>query len=139
VCDSRHVPSRSISRAAPARRSFCASRSAPISPSRNTAPALPAASASITKSSRPATRASSYYAITGYGHDGPYRDLVSHDLNYIATAGVLSILGRPGQLPTIPHNLIADYADGGNASMGPRSDERGNPENWREQTGVQPV
>jgi crotonobetainyl-CoA:carnitine CoA-transferase CaiB-like acyl-CoA transferase len=54
-----------------------------------------------------------YCAITGYGQDGPYRDLVGHDLNYIATAGVLSILGRAGQLPTIPHNLIADYAGGG--------------------------
>ncbi len=54
-----------------------------------------------------------YCAITGYGQDGPYRDLVGHDLNYIATAGVLSILGRPGQLPTIPHNIIADYAGGG--------------------------
>ena len=54
-----------------------------------------------------------YCAITGYGQDGPYRDLVGHDLNYIATAGVLSLLGRPGQPPTIPHNLIADYAGGG--------------------------
>jgi len=54
-----------------------------------------------------------YCAITGYGQDGPYRDLVGHDLNYIATAGVLSLLGRPGQTPTIPHNLIADYAGGG--------------------------
>ncbi len=54
-----------------------------------------------------------YCAITGYGQDGPYRNLVGHDLNYIATAGVLSILGRPEQLPTIPHNLIADYAGGG--------------------------
>jgi crotonobetainyl-CoA:carnitine CoA-transferase CaiB-like acyl-CoA transferase len=54
-----------------------------------------------------------YCAVTGYGQDGPYRNLVGHDLNYIATAGVLSILGRAGQLPTIPHNLIADYAGGG--------------------------
>jgi alpha-methylacyl-CoA racemase len=54
-----------------------------------------------------------YCAITGYGQNGPYRDLVGHDLNYIATAGVLSILGRPDQPPTIPHNLLADYAGGG--------------------------
>ena len=54
-----------------------------------------------------------YCAITGFGQDGPYRDLVGHDLNYIATAGVLSLLGRPNQPPTIPHNLIADYAGGG--------------------------
>jgi crotonobetainyl-CoA:carnitine CoA-transferase CaiB-like acyl-CoA transferase len=54
-----------------------------------------------------------YCAITGFGQTGPYRDLVGHDLNYIAHAGVLSIYGRPGQPPTIPHNLIADYAGGG--------------------------
>lgn len=54
-----------------------------------------------------------YCAITGYGQDGPYRDSVGHDLNYIATAGALSMLGRAGQPPTIPHNLLADYAGGG--------------------------
>src|SRR5580658_3922471 len=54
-----------------------------------------------------------YCAITGFGQDGPYRDYVGHDLNYIATAGALSMLGRPGQPPTIPHNLLADYAGGG--------------------------
>ncbi len=54
-----------------------------------------------------------YCAITGYGQDGPYRDLAGHDLNYIGTAGVLSMLGRAGQPPTIPHNLLADYAGGG--------------------------
>src|ERR1022692_2768740 len=54
-----------------------------------------------------------YCAITGFGQTGPYRDLVGHDINYIATAGVLSLFGRPGQPPTIPHNLVADYAGGG--------------------------
>jgi crotonobetainyl-CoA:carnitine CoA-transferase CaiB-like acyl-CoA transferase len=54
-----------------------------------------------------------YCAITGYGQSGPNRDLVGHDLNYIATAGALSLFGRPGARPTIPHNLIADYAGGG--------------------------
>ena len=60
-----------------------------------------------------------YCAITGFGQTGPYRDLVGHDINYIATAGVLSMFGRPGQPPTIPHNLIADYAAGGmNGAIG---------------------
>jgi len=54
-----------------------------------------------------------YCAITGFGQTGPYRDLVGHDINYIATAGVLSLFGRPGQPPTIPHNVVADYAGGG--------------------------
>ncbi len=54
-----------------------------------------------------------YCAITGYGQDGPYRNLVGHDLNYIATAGALSILGRKDQPPTIPLNILADYAGGG--------------------------
>jgi alpha-methylacyl-CoA racemase len=54
-----------------------------------------------------------YCAVTGYGQDGPYRNVVGHDLNYIATAGALSILGRRDQAPTIPHNILADYAGGG--------------------------
>jgi crotonobetainyl-CoA:carnitine CoA-transferase CaiB-like acyl-CoA transferase len=54
-----------------------------------------------------------YCAITGYGQTGPYRNLVGHDLNYIATAGALSIMGRKDQPPTIPHNILADYAGGG--------------------------
>ncbi|MGH7931527.1 MAG: CaiB/BaiF CoA transferase family protein [Candidatus Binataceae bacterium] len=54
-----------------------------------------------------------YCAVTGFGQNGPYRDLVGHDLNYIATAGALSMIGRKDQLPTIPLNLLADYAGGG--------------------------
>jgi alpha-methylacyl-CoA racemase len=34
-------------------------------------------------------------------------------LNYIATAGALSLIGRKDQMPTIPLNLLADYAGGG--------------------------
>jgi alpha-methylacyl-CoA racemase len=54
-----------------------------------------------------------YCAVTGFGQTGPYHNLVGHDLNYIATAGALSFIGRKDQPPTIPQNLLADYAGGG--------------------------
>ncbi len=54
-----------------------------------------------------------YCSISGYGQDGPYRDLPGHDINYISVAGALGIMGRPGYRPTIPHNILADYAGGG--------------------------
>jgi len=54
-----------------------------------------------------------YCAVTGFGQTGPYKDLVGHDLNYIAHSGALSLIGRRDQPPTIPLNLLADYAGGG--------------------------
>ncbi len=54
-----------------------------------------------------------YCAVTGYGQTGPYSDFVGHDLNYIAQSGALSMVGRRDQPPTIPQNLLADYAGGG--------------------------
>jgi crotonobetainyl-CoA:carnitine CoA-transferase CaiB-like acyl-CoA transferase len=54
-----------------------------------------------------------YCAVTGFGQTGPYHNLVGHDLNYIAQAGALALIGRDGQPPTIPLNLLADYAGGG--------------------------
>lgn len=54
-----------------------------------------------------------FCAITGYGQDGPYRDLLGHDINYIATAGVVSAISLPGKPPVIPGNLIGDMAAGG--------------------------
>jgi crotonobetainyl-CoA:carnitine CoA-transferase CaiB-like acyl-CoA transferase len=54
-----------------------------------------------------------YCAVTGYGQDGPYRDLVGHDINYISHAGALGIIGHEGGPPAIPHNLLADFAGGG--------------------------
>lgn len=54
-----------------------------------------------------------YCAVTGYGQDGPYRDLVGHDINYISHAGALGIIGHEGGPPVIPHNLLADFAGGG--------------------------
>lgn len=54
-----------------------------------------------------------YCAVTGYGQNGPYSRHVGHDINYISMAGALGIMGPPDGPPTIPHNLIADFAGGG--------------------------
>ena len=54
-----------------------------------------------------------YCAITGYGQDGPYRDLPGHDINYISFAGALNLIGEADGKPAIPLNLIADYGAGG--------------------------
>ena len=54
-----------------------------------------------------------YCSITGYGQDGPYNQLVGHDINYISTAGALGIIGEKDGAPVIPHNLLGDFAGGG--------------------------
>ena len=54
-----------------------------------------------------------YASLTGYGQDGPYRDLVGHDINYIAIAGLLGMTGPAGGAPVIPGTVLADFAAGG--------------------------
>ena len=54
-----------------------------------------------------------YARLTGYGQEGPYAKMAGHDINYLATSGVLSRLGRSGQPPVAPVNLLADFAGGG--------------------------
>jgi crotonobetainyl-CoA:carnitine CoA-transferase CaiB-like acyl-CoA transferase len=54
-----------------------------------------------------------YCAITGYGQDGPYRDLPGHDINYISNGGAVGAISLPGARPAIPGNLIGDMAAGG--------------------------
>lgn len=58
-----------------------------------------------------------YASISGYGQNGPYRDLAGHDLNYLAIAGFIHVNGRPGGEPVIPGALIADYAAGGMSAV----------------------
>jgi crotonobetainyl-CoA:carnitine CoA-transferase CaiB-like acyl-CoA transferase len=53
-----------------------------------------------------------YCAISGYGQDGPYRDRVGHDLNYLAQAGVLEYIGEADRAPVIPGVQIADIGAG---------------------------
>jgi crotonobetainyl-CoA:carnitine CoA-transferase CaiB-like acyl-CoA transferase len=54
-----------------------------------------------------------YCAISGYGQDGPYRDMAGHDINYIGYGGVLSMTGVPGGPPVVPGVQIGDLAGGG--------------------------
>jgi len=54
-----------------------------------------------------------YGRMTGWGQDGPYAHAAGHDINYIALAGALEPLGRAGQQPTPPINLIGDFGGGG--------------------------
>lgn len=53
-----------------------------------------------------------YAALTGYGQDGPYRDVAGHDLNYLAYAGALDQIGCAGGAPAISNLQIADLAGG---------------------------
>lgn len=53
-----------------------------------------------------------YAALTGYGQNGPFRDIAGHDLNYLAWAGVLDQIGTPNGPPTMANVQIADLAGG---------------------------
>ena len=50
--------------------------------------------------------------VTGWGQTGPLASAAGHDLNYIAVTGVLNAIGRRGQPPSLPLNLIGDYGGG---------------------------
>lgn len=51
--------------------------------------------------------------LTGFRRDGRYKDMAGHDINYIAVSGVLSMLGRKGETPYPPGNILADFGGGG--------------------------
>jgi alpha-methylacyl-CoA racemase len=54
-----------------------------------------------------------YGRITGYGREGPLAAEAGHDINYISVAGALAPIGRRGEAPLPPLNLIADFGGGG--------------------------
>ncbi|RZT87132.1 alpha-methylacyl-CoA racemase [Pseudonocardia sediminis] len=54
-----------------------------------------------------------YGRVTGWGQDGPYARAAGHDLNYIALAGALAPIGRRGERPVPPLNVLGDFAGGG--------------------------
>lgn len=60
-----------------------------------------------------------YCSITGYGQDGPHRDMAGHDVNYLSFSGVLDLIGEKDGPPCIPGIQIADLVGGGmNAAIG---------------------
>ncbi|WP_411710985.1 CaiB/BaiF CoA transferase family protein [Micromonospora musae] len=54
-----------------------------------------------------------YARMTGWGQDGPLAPRAGHDIDYIAVSGALEPLGRAGERPYPPTNLIGDFAGGG--------------------------
>jgi alpha-methylacyl-CoA racemase len=50
---------------------------------------------------------------TGWGQEGPLSQAVGHDLNYLAITGALAMMGPRKGVPSVPLNLIGDYAGGG--------------------------
>jgi alpha-methylacyl-CoA racemase len=54
-----------------------------------------------------------YGRMTGWGQEGPYAQAAGHDINYIALAGALEPIGRKGQAPVPPLNLVGDFGGGG--------------------------
>src|SRR3546814_6705253 len=51
--------------------------------------------------------------MTGWGQEGPYAPTAGHDINYIALAGTLEPIGRRGEAPVPPPNLVGDFGGGG--------------------------
>jgi alpha-methylacyl-CoA racemase len=51
--------------------------------------------------------------MTGWGQEGPYAHTSGHDINYIALAGALEPIGRRGEAPLPPLNLVGDFGGGG--------------------------
>jgi crotonobetainyl-CoA:carnitine CoA-transferase CaiB-like acyl-CoA transferase len=54
-----------------------------------------------------------YCSITGYGQDGPYMNLVGHDINYLGYSGILDITGQGDGPPVVPGVQISDIGSGG--------------------------
>lgn len=53
-----------------------------------------------------------YGRVTGWGRSGPRAQQVGHDLNYVGLTGALHAIGRAGEPPPPPLNLVGDYGGG---------------------------
>ncbi|OGA20479.1 MAG: carnitine dehydratase [Betaproteobacteria bacterium RIFCSPLOWO2_02_FULL_67_19] len=54
-----------------------------------------------------------YGRMTGWGQEGPLAARAGHDINYIALTGILHAIGRAGEAPVAPLNLVGDFGGGG--------------------------
>jgi alpha-methylacyl-CoA racemase len=54
-----------------------------------------------------------YGRMTGWGQTGPMAAAAGHDINYIALSGALHAIGRAGEKPVPPLNLVGDFGGGG--------------------------
>ncbi|MDT7726892.1 MAG: alpha-methylacyl-CoA racemase [Actinomycetota bacterium] len=54
-----------------------------------------------------------YGRMTGWGQNGPLAPAAGHDINYISIAGALEPIGRAGERPVPPLNLVGDFGGGG--------------------------
>jgi len=54
-----------------------------------------------------------YGRMTGWGQQGSLRHRAGHDINYLGLSGALFPLGRAGERPHAPMNLVADFGGGG--------------------------
>src|SRR5699024_2953320 len=54
-----------------------------------------------------------YGRVTGWGQDGPLASRAGHDINYIGLSGALEPIGRAGERPVPPLNLVGDFGGGG--------------------------
>ncbi len=54
-----------------------------------------------------------YGRMTGWGQTGPNAFEAGHDINYLALSGMLSAIGRQGERPVAPLNLVGDFGGGG--------------------------
>jgi len=53
-----------------------------------------------------------YARMTGWGQYGPLAQRAGHDINYVGLTGVLDAIGRDGEPPTVPLNLVGDFGGG---------------------------
>lgn len=53
-----------------------------------------------------------YGRMTGWGQEGPMAARAGHDINYISLTGALHAIGRPGERPVPPLNLVGDFGGG---------------------------